>query len=280
MIKKLSPGKVFLDYGPITMVIAAWQKEKPLTNTCVDSCEVAINHLKETSQCLANVKKTWPLCHEKELVGSALLMWQAAKITEDENLTPMATVAGLMSDYVADWLVEQGATKVIINNGGDIALRLLGDEVTTVGVIPFLGATGFSRTLKVKGKDKIGGIATSGLGGRSFTQGIVGSVTVLAERSIVADAFATSLANKSFITSPRVKQVKAKTLDPNTDIPEHMVTIEVDDLLPEEIDKSLKQIKENANRAIKQGQIIGVIAYLQGKELIIINKTFLSDLTN
>ncbi len=268
MINLISPGKVFLDYGPISMVISAWQNNVPMTDECISSCQTAIMELEQIANHLTELKKAWPLCKTEKLSESALLMWQKVKETNDENLTPLAAVAGIIADAVADWLVQKGATKVIVNNGGDIALRLCKEETTKVGLLPQIKTDKLSRTVSLKRDDGIGGIATSGLGGRSFTQGITEAVTVFADDCATADAFATFLANSSFLPSPRVKQVRAKCLDPNTDIPELFVTVEVEELLPEEKEKSLSQVQERTNKALEKQKIKGVMAYLQGETVM------------
>lgn len=269
MIIELGPGKIFYDYGPISMVISAWQTGKPLTQKCKESTEVAQKCLEEISINLEKIKKPWPLCQEEKLTGLAQLMWMAAKNTGAKDLTPLAAVAGAVSDHVADWLFKEGATKVIVNNGGDVALRLANDEETCVGIVPYIGAEHYGQTVKVKGTDNIGGIATSGLGGRSFTKGIADSVTVFAERCIVADVFATTLANASFIPSPRVKQVLAEKIDPKTDLVGEMVTVSVDRLESSEIEKSLRQIKDFAQKNSLLNLIEAVFVHLQGQRIII-----------
>ena len=41
----------------------------------------------------------------------------------EKDLTPMAAVAGTIADGVADFLFDRGMTKVVVDNGGDIAAR-------------------------------------------------------------------------------------------------------------------------------------------------------------
>lgn len=276
MISFIAPGKVFIDYGPISMVISAWHQDTPLTDKCFDSCQEVMKSLKEITSCLPELRKAWPLCKKETLNEPALLMWQNVKETDDKDLTSMAAVAGLISDLAADWLVENGATKVIVNNGGDIAMRLLEDEVVNVGILPHIQSNQISCTLRIKGSEKIGGIATSGIGGRSFTQGVMDCVTVFAERCVRADAFATSIANSSYITSERVKQTMAKLLDPNTDIPELFITTEVGDLLPKEKERSLSQLRERVETSLNKQKIKGVIGYLQG-EIFMMPENFFKD---
>lgn len=268
-ITKISAGRIFFEYGPISMSIEAWNNKKPLTEKCEEACTIAVQTLTDISNQLVLLKKSWVLTSGSKLYGAAKEMWYAVGCTQDPTLTPMAAVAGTIADRTADWLMEQEATKVIVNNGGDIALRLSEGELVSVGVIPSLTNEKLINKLEIQQSYKVGGIATSGLGGRSFTRGIAEAVTVIAERCAQADACATLLANASFISSPSVVQVAAKYLDPDTDIPEIPVTIKVDRLTDDEKTISLKNIGIEAENQIKKGNIYGAIVYLQGRHLIL-----------
>jgi ApbE superfamily uncharacterized protein (UPF0280 family) len=82
---------------------------------------------------------------------------------------------------VADFIFSKGGTKVIVDNGGDIAIRLRKGEVVKVGVKTEIDAKQPAYLISVDSTMGIGGIATSGLGGRSFTKGIASAATVLSE---------------------------------------------------------------------------------------------------
>jgi len=264
-ITELEAGRVFLDHGPISMVISASRQGAPLAEQCISACEVAVACLFELEPELQKLKRSWTRMDPMSLNGIGLKMWQAVSVTADSELTPMAAVAGAVSDRVADWLVAQGATKVIVNNGGDVAIRLMAGETTTVGISPNLVDAGFSKVVRLTSADNIGGIATSGLGGRSFTCGVMESVTVLAKSCAVADAFATSLANSSYIDSPAVRRVLARSIDPDTDIPDLMVTEMVGRLTPLEIDQSITQVKEKIWPAIRTELISACLVSVQGR---------------
>lgn len=263
-LTEVGPGKVFLDYGPISMVIAASREGAPLTALCRDAGQVAVACLSELGPQLKLVKRSWTQCEPAELSGVAATMWQAVQSTGDRDLTPMAAVAGTFADKVADWLQQQGATKVLVNNGGDVAIRLMADETTKVGVMPEIGGIGFSKLVRLAAGDGVGGIATSGLGGRSFTCGVMESVTVLAKSCAVADAFATSLANSSNIDSPAIRRTLARLIDPDTDIPELMVTETVGRLTPQEVNRSMQQVLAGLNAVVARQQILGATLHLQG----------------
>jgi ApbE superfamily uncharacterized protein (UPF0280 family) len=179
----------------------------------------------------------------------------------------MAAVAGTIADRTADWLVGQGASKVFVNNGGDIAIRLASEETIKVGIMPRIGASSYSYCVQIACADGIGGIATSGVGGRSFTRGIADSVTVLAGSCAVADAYATFLANASYIEHPEVIQVLAGTLDPNSDIADLLVSTKVGKLPEAVIRTSLSQVASQAQTALENGRILAFAAWLQGHKV-------------
>ena len=263
-LTEVGPGKLFLDYGPISMVIAASRDGEPLTALCRDASQIAVDCLTELGPQLKLLKRSWTQFEPGELSGVAVTMWQAVQATADNDLTPMAAVAGAFADKVADWLQQQGATKVLVNNGGDVAIRLLADETTKVGVMPEIGGEGFSKLVRLTSGDGIGGIATSGLGGRSFTCGVMESVTVLAKSCAVADAFATSLANASYIDSSAVVRGLARLIDPDTDIPDLMVTESVGRLTPQEVQQSMQQVLTRLRDNVDKRIIKGATLHLQG----------------
>jgi ApbE superfamily uncharacterized protein (UPF0280 family) len=61
-------------------------------------------------------------------------MLESVRAVGDARLTPMAAVAGTIADGVADFLFSRGMTKVIVNNGGDIAVRLKAPNAVRVGL--------------------------------------------------------------------------------------------------------------------------------------------------
>ncbi|HZJ90213.1 MAG TPA: hypothetical protein VFC89_00950, partial [Oscillospiraceae bacterium] len=183
----------------------------------------------------------------------------------DPQLTPMAAVAGAIAQETADWLYEQGASRVIINNGGDIALRLSAGEVARLGIISDLDSGAVDRIMTITAESGIGGIATSGLGGRGFTRGIANALTVFSPDALLADALATQLANQTYVKSEKVSTVKAGEIDPFSDIAELDVVVEVGHLSDEELDRSILQLKREAEKHYSNNLLYGVIANIQGK---------------
>lgn len=262
MIEVLAEDRVFLDYGPMQIHLKADRFGQGMTTELQEAATYGIEMLKELAGVLplAKDKRTLGYPHPENLPLPLRLMLEAVSVTKDQTLTPMAAVAGTFSDLLADWLVAKGATKVLINNGGDIAVRLLEKERTKIGLTPSIEAPSFTHVLNLEASHKIGGVATSGFGGRSFTQGIASSVTVLARTSRVADACATLIGNHCFVEDPGIIRVSAETLDPNTDIPGLPVTVGIEELRPETpflaMSSGLLKAYELYNEGIIQGAVI------------------------
>jgi ApbE superfamily uncharacterized protein (UPF0280 family) len=185
----------------------------------------------------------------------------------DDDLTPMAAVAGTIADAVADWLYERGATRVIVDNGGDIAIRLSPGEHATVGVRPQITSPLISHVINLK-SGLSWGVATSGLGGRSFTRGIASAVTVLAANASVADAAATSVANACIVDAPYLVQLPAEEMDPHSDLTGIRVTVASGLLSSEKIGLAVRRAGRKAENFSRRNIIIGAFIALANVDLI------------
>ncbi|AET66153.1 hypothetical protein Desor_0449 [Desulfosporosinus orientis DSM 765] len=264
MINVLAEDRVFLNYGPVQMMLMARAHGLAMTEQLQEAAKYVMRILEDLAAVQKEAKDYLTL-DERDLSVYPLplqLMVGAVLETGDRTLTPMAAVAGTFADLAGDWLVEKGASKVMINNGGDIALRLLEEEKTKLGLTPSIGASGFSHTLDITAADGIGGVATSGLGGRSFTKGIASAVTVIARTARVADACATLIANHCYAEDPGISSLPAELLDPNTDIPGQLVTVEVSTLNLLTKVKALENGLQKARELKLQGCIQGAILFL------------------
>lgn len=110
------------------------------------------------------------------------------------DVGPMAAVAGTISQLSLGFLLRKKAKEVIVDNGGDIAIKT--NKKVTVGLYaggsPLSGEVGFL----IKSRETPMGICTSsGTVGHSMSFGIADSVTVFSKEASVADALATSIAN-------------------------------------------------------------------------------------
>ncbi len=266
-MRVLAPGQVFFDYGPVSMVVSAQRNGAGDTELCRSAFGVIDGCLKELRPVLEILRRYPGRVNPDELRGLPEVMARAVIDTADPWLTPMAAVAGSVSDAVADYLQSQGAEKVTANNGGDIALRLAPGQSLTLGVVYDLAGGAVDRAVRLTPESGVGGVATSGLGGRSLTTGIASGVTVFSARCAKADALATLLADRSYIQSPAVHTVLAGELDPDSDIADQYVVTGVDTLTEAEREQALHQVLTEAQSQYQRGGLLACIVTVQGKTI-------------
>ena len=121
---------------------------------------------------------------------------------------PMSSVAGLVAGSVGHrLLMEYNLSEVVIENGGDLYLRCMQDTLAVIQA----GDSALSGKLGLNIPAGSWGICTSsGTVGHSFSFGKADAVTVLCESAPLADAWATSLANRVH-TSADIDPVLALT---------------------------------------------------------------------
>lgn len=260
----LRDGRVFVDYGPVTMVIYAIKDGEMLSQLCLESGLIIPDLLAEISGKRHILSQYSETIDPGTLSGLPLKMVKAVQRVKETTLTPMATVAGTLSDTLADWLYDHNADKVIVNNGGDIAIRLRKNQSVTIGILVDVDTGKLKKKVTIREEDGIGGVCTSGLGGRSFTRGIANAVTVFSKRCGIADACATHLANTSYIKSEQVITELAGNLQPESDIAKLDVVIHVGKLTPEEVNRSHDQVKKESMRQYQFGNLEAVYADVGG----------------
>jgi uncharacterized protein len=117
------------------------------------------------------------------------------------------------------------------------------------------------------------GIATSGRHGRSLSLGIADSVTVLAGCAAAADAAATLIANAVDLPGhPAVRRAPARTLDPDSDLGQRLVTTGVGPLSAGEIDAALAAGVDAAKDMIGDGLLYGAVLVL-GQSVRVVGDT-------
>jgi hypothetical protein len=183
-------------------------------------------------------------------------------MTGDDTLTPMAAVAGAISDAAAEAAQLEGAEKVVVENRGDIAVKVSGGASARIGVKASIKAQRCSFTIKVDGGSGIGGVATSGIGGMGFTKGIASAAVALASTGALADACSTILGNATLDENSPVVWKLAEELDPLTDLKGQLVTHRVGRLTWESkvraVKKGIRKVEELRGRGILKGGIIVV----------------------
>jgi ApbE superfamily uncharacterized protein (UPF0280 family) len=114
---------------------------------------------------------------------------------EKTGIGPMSAVAGTFSFLCARYILEQGASWVVVENGGDIALKI--NEPYTLGIYAGEGSPVKDLGLKLEPRENIFGICTSsGTVGPSVSLGLSDAATVISNDVPFADSCATLLGNQ------------------------------------------------------------------------------------
>jgi len=165
-----------------------------------------------------------------------------APYAERTFITPMAAVAGAVAEEILEAMISSARLpKAYVNDGGDIALHLEPQEEVAIGMVDRPDRPSLFGTATVRSHDPVRGIATSGWRGRSFSLGIADAVTVLAQRASEADAAATIIANAVDLPGhPAITRAPARSLAPDSDLGDLLVTQDVGELSPEEVSSSLE----------------------------------------
>jgi len=181
-------------------------------------------------------------------------------------ITPMAAVAGAVADEVlAAMTARRCLDKAYVNNGGDIALYLAPGQTLTTGLVTLGRRPSLDGLSRIEATSPVRGIASSGWRGRSLSLGIADSVTVLARNAAEADAAATLVANAVDIEDAAIRRAPARELDPDSDLGQRLVTIEVGFLPPEKVARALERGAAAARDMIGRGLILDAVMALQGR---------------
>jgi len=265
-IDVLSNGTVLVDYGPMHMFISAFENKKPLIKLAEEGAHFAMKVLEDLAKFLSVIKKKSQVLEiEEDFPDVVRRMIEATKKMGETDLTPLAAVAGTASDVVADFMFSRGGTKIIVDNGGDIAIRLREGEVARVGIKTEIDAKQPTYLISIDSSMGIGGVTTSGLGGRSFTKGIASAATVLSQTAAFSDAAATVIGNFTNVEDPNIVRFLAEKIYPDTDIAGEWITVKVGRLCEEKIEKALTNGLSKANSICEKGLIKGAFIALQGK---------------
>jgi uncharacterized protein len=270
--KRMVPGpgneSLLVENGPMRLTIQAWNGPRFDMAAARQAGEIAYACLEQVAVCRHLLRHRSENLLEKfdnQAFPVPVQMVKNTLVFDAPDLTPMAAVAGSIADGVADFLFQKGMSKVIVDNGGDIAVRLSDDETARVGIRSDISSAEISHVIMLDARCSSWGINTSGLGGRSFTRGIATAATVVAHSSARADAAATDIANACFCEDAGIVQVPAGQLDTMTDIPDIPVTLLVKDLKQDTIARSLERSLDRAKRYVESGLIMGAIITAGGK---------------
>jgi len=188
-------------------------------------------------------------------------------------ITPMAAVAGAVAEEILHSMVQAAdLARAYVNNGGDIAFHLKANTALRVGLVDRPERPSLFGTAIIGAMDKIRGVATSGWSGRSFSLGIADAVTVLAPTAAAADAAATIIANDVDLPGHSlIVRRPACELQPDSDLGDLPVTVEVKPLPLEEIEMALSTGESTAASLMSRGLISAAALRLQGETRIVGN---------
>jgi ApbE superfamily uncharacterized protein (UPF0280 family) len=180
-------------------------------------------------------------------------------------ITPMAAVAGSVADEIlAAMLAGRILEKAYVNDGGDSALYLAASQSMRLAIAGT--GKGFADRIVVRAEDPVRGVATSGWRGRSFSLGIADAVTVLARTGAEADAAATVIANAVDLPGhPAVRREPARTLAPDSDLGDRLVTTDVGALSEDEIAEALENGLAVAEKLQQRRLIEAAALFLDGE---------------
>jgi hypothetical protein len=133
-----------------------------------------------------------PICVES---GSPAIIRQMAEQSRKAGVGPMAAVAGAVAQCVGADLLRRGYRDVVVENGGDIFLKLR--RPLSVGLFAGKNRMLSSLAIGIDPKDTPLGICTSSSTiGHSLSFGKADAVAILAGNAALADAVATATANR------------------------------------------------------------------------------------
>ena len=258
--------RLHLQHGPIDLIIEAYGEGVEVAT----AYEQAISSFKHILSDLVGELDLLRQCARLDhppLGAVAKLMWRATNSKSiEEFVTPMAAVAGAVSDYVLAAMCEgRSLQRAYVNNGGDIAIHLGAKETFHIALCTNAARMSMSGAITISAVDGVGGVATSGWEGRSQSLGIADAVTVLAEDAASADSAATLIANAVDLkNSNKVERQSAREINPESDLGERKVTISVAPLTGVEVEEAIYPGLAVARRMIGHNQIKAAFIYLQG----------------
>lgn len=268
---RLRDGRLHLHDGPIDLIIEAFGEPLAVERAYAAAWSQFTNILDElcSELPLLRARATGTSARPTGIV--ARRMWDAvAPLSAARFITPMAAVAGAVAEEVlAAVTAAARLRRAYVNNGGDIALHLVRGESFAVGMIDRPDTPGLIGRAKVTGHNSVRGVATSGWRGRSFSLGIADAVTVLARTAAAADAAATLIANAVDLPGhPAIRRAPASSRDPQSDLGDRPVTIDVGMLTKCDIDQALVAGLQEAERLRCAGALEAAALQLGGRTLV------------
>ena len=257
--------RLHLQEGPIDLVVGAHGPEATRRRAFARADAAFEGVLAGLARHLPALRRPldddWP----EDASPTAVRMRRAAALFPERFVTPMAAVAGAVADAVlAAMRTVDGLDAAYVNNRGDVALLVTPARPLELGVVTSLRDAGIGAGLHLDAASGIGGVATSGWDGRSFSLGIADAVTVLAADAATADVAATLVANAVDADDAAVERAPAWALDPDSDLGARLVTTAVGPLAPPAVAAALAAGAAVAEAWVREGRILGAMIAVQG----------------
>ena len=263
----LSGGdRLHLQHGPIDLILGAEGAAPGDRTVAFQAARARFDTiLAELVTELPALRKRVTVATECPRGAVARRMYHAALPHHHLDLTAMAAVAGAVADEILAAMTRSARlARAYVNNGGDIALHLTGAHRFDLAMATPQGRDLGRITLRAT--DRVGGIATSGLGGRSLTLGIADSVTVLARSAAAADAAATLIANAVDLPGHgAIRRAPACHIQPDSDLNARPVVTECGTLTQPEIAHALARGQSRAEAMLRAGTIRAAALFLRGQ---------------
>jgi len=267
-VTRLPGNRLHLQEGPSDLVVAAFGRPAEIERAYAAAEAAFEGLLAELAGELAILRQ--PLAAQPPALKgpTAQRMARACWFFREQFITPMAAVAGAVADTVLGAMAQAvpGLERAYVNNGGDIAVLVTPGNPLDIGVVPSLARArpeGFIRLHAAPHAARhLCGIATSGWRGRSFSRGIADAVTVLARSAAEADAAATVIANAVDVADAAITRRPARALDPDSDLRDLPVTVDVGPLSPDMIAAALASGVRMAEALRRDGLIEGALLAL------------------
>lgn len=257
----LPDGKrLHLHHGPIDLIIGAEGRDREKAYAqATERFQTVLVELVDELQGLRQSGCDQPFTGE-----IALRMARAVTpYAKTSAVTPMAAVAGAVAEEILGIAAQDcSLTKAYVNNGGDIAFFLTEGKSVR--------AESAAGPIEIRFEDPVRGMATSGWRGRSFSLGIADAVTVVAKTASMADAAATMIANAVDLPGhPSVSRVPASEAETGHELGDTLVTADVGELCPEDIDEALDRGVSFAAECLGRGLIGGAVLTLAGEARVL-----------
>ena len=267
VIQELTGGRLHLSHGPIDVVLKAFGTEENVTRAHEAAARRFATILPELCAELPALRARAETALPQSPVGRR--MAEACMLFRGIFVTPMAAVAGAVADeLLATMRAAALLDRAYVNDGGDIAIFATPGQHVDIAMAGDFSLGAFpvrNGSIRIHHGDGVGGIATSGARGRSFSLGIADSVTVLAKDGATADVAATLIANAVDCDDTAIERRPATELDPDNDLGDRLVTVRVGPLPYAKITAALEAGHARARRYRERGLIVDAALTLQGE---------------